>query len=164
MVQSMALKKLVLGLLIGLTRHRNVTVNIRLRFSPKQGCKLAIKCCRFAAFVVVLQLQNEITHAQWFCHLYAFEHCDADRNKRKSSPVLASSMRHPIKSRNSLVFNMRHSMAQKVMKSGKSASTNGGDASRVGFFSGLKYGLLTGTSPLPARSRCCTSGVWSSTL
>ena len=50
----------------------------------------------------------------------------------KVSPVLTSSMRHPIKSRNSLVFNMRHSMAQKVMKSGKSASTNGGDASRVG--------------------------------
>ena len=119
MVQSMALKKSVLGLLIGLTKHRNVTVSIRLRFSPKQGCKLAIKCCWFAAFVVVLQLQNWRSHAQWFCHLYAFEHCDAERNKRKSGPVLASSMRHPNKWRNSLIFSMRHSMVQKSDEVGK---------------------------------------------
>lgn len=82
----MALKKLVLGLLIGLTKLRNVTCLQGFGNKQEQGCKLAIKCCRFAAFFVVLQLQNEIAHTQWFCHLYAFEHCDAERNKRKSKP------------------------------------------------------------------------------
>ena len=119
MVQSMALKKLVLGLLIGLTKLRNVTCLQGFGYKQKQGCKLAIKCCRFAAFAVVSQLQNEITHAQCFCHLYAFEHCDAERNKRKSSPVLASSMRHPNKWRNSLIFSMHHSTAQKSDEVGK---------------------------------------------
>lgn len=114
----MALKKLVLGLLIGSTRHRYVTCLQGFDYKQKQGCKLAIKCCRFAAFVV-LQLQNEIAHAQWFCHLSAFEYCDAERNKRKSSPVLASSMRHPNKWRNSLIFSMRHSMVQKSDEVGK---------------------------------------------
>ncbi len=115
----MALKKLVLGLLIGSTKLRNVTCLQGFGYKQKQGCKQAFKCCRFAAFAVVLQLQNEIAHAQWFCHLYAFEHCDAERNKRKSSPVLASSMRCPNKWRNSLIFSMRHSMVQKSDEVGK---------------------------------------------
>ena len=37
-----------------------------------------------------MQLQSGKSHVQWFCHLYAFEHCDAERNKRKSKPRYAN--------------------------------------------------------------------------
>ena len=30
-----------------------------------------------------MKSENGKTRAQWSCHLYAFEHCDAERNERK---------------------------------------------------------------------------------
>ena len=33
---------------------------------------------------------NMNAHVQWLCHLYAFEHCDAERNERKCKPRYAN--------------------------------------------------------------------------